>query len=153
VSKAFTREDDHSDESFAPQRAPLPPGTPNYITPQGAAKIRSELETLLEKKRASADPSTASDSRIQYLQALIQTFVVVEPAPSDVVRFGSSVSVIQNGSPETYLIVGVDEIDLALDHISWQSPLARALMSRHIGDRITFHAPSGPQELIVTAIS
>ena len=118
-----------------------------------AAKIRSELETLLEKKRASADPSTASDSRIQYLQALIQTFVVVEPAPSDVVRFVSSVSVIQNGSPETYLIVGVDEIDLALDHISWQSPLARALMSRHISDRITFHAPSGPQELIVTAIS
>jgi transcription elongation factor GreB len=153
VSKAFTREDDDPGESFTPPRAPLPPGTRNYITPGGAAKINAQLQHLIEEKRNSSTPSPALDSRIQYLQSLVLTFVLVEPTPSDVVRFGSTVHVIQNGSPETYCIVGVDEIDLERDHISWLSPLARALMSHRVGERVTFRAPSGNQELIITQIS
>lgn len=155
MSKAFTRESDDSEETFAPPRAPLPPGTQNYITPDGAAKIKGELHHLLEAKRAlgpDAPNRTASDARIQYLQNLTQSFVIVEPASSDVVRFGSTVTLIQNGAQETYRIVGADEIDLDQNHISWLSPLARALMSHRLGDRIHFRAPSGPQELTVTNI-
>ena len=153
MSKAFTREDDSSEENFAPPRAPLPPGTQNYITPDGAARIRSEVEALLTKKKNSGTPNASADSRIQYLQSLIQTFVIVEPGPSEVVRFGSTVSVIQNGSPETYRIVGVDEIDLERDHISWLSPLARALMGKRAGDKLTFRAPAGAQEIAIQNIS
>ena len=79
--------------------------------------------------------------------------VIVEPARSELVRFGSTVSVVQNGSPETYRIVGVDEIDLDRDHISWLSPLARALMGRRAGDKITFRAPAGPQEISISSIA
>ena len=155
MSKAFTRESDDSAESFAPPRAPLPPGTQNYITAGGAAKIKAELDRLLKAKRSLAPDApnrTTFDSRIQYLQSLTQSFVIVEPASSDVVRFGSTVTVIQNGAEETYRIVGVDEIDLDKNHISWLSPLARALMSRRVGDRINFRAPSGPQDLTITNI-
>jgi transcription elongation factor GreB len=157
VSKAFTREDSDSD-NFAPTRAPLPPGTQNYITPAGAARIKSELTSLLEKKRAAADGSApqseqqALDGRIQYLQALANTLVIVEPAPSDVVRFGATVTLKRSGQPETYTIVGVDEIDLDRNHISWLSPLARALMSRRAGDRVIFKSPAGPESIEITAI-
>jgi transcription elongation factor GreB len=153
VSKAFTREDDSSGDCFAPPRAPLPQGTRNYITPAGASKIQAELQKLIARKQDSSDQSSSLDPRIQYLQSLVQSFVVVEPIPSDVVRFGSTVSLIQNGSHETYRIVGVDEIDLDRNHISWLSPLARALMSHRAGDHITFRAPSGTQELLITEIS
>lgn len=154
MSKAFTRESDNSAENFAPLRAPLPPGTQNYITTEGAAKIRAELNRLLESKRntSATENRSAIEQRIQYLQSLIGTFVVVESGASDVVRFGSTVKVLQNGEAETYRIVGVDEIDLERDHISWLSPLARALMSRKVGDEIEFRAPSGLQKLKVLSI-
>ena len=153
MSKAFTREDD-SEESFAPQRAPLPPGTQNYITAEGAAKIQAELDRLLHRKRATlaTDTSRSLDARIQYLQNLIPTFVVVESGSSEVVRFGSDVTVNQNGVEERYRIVGVDEIDLENDHISWLSPLARALMAKKVGDVVEFRAPSGVQRLKILAI-
>ena len=153
MSKAFTREDD-SEESFAPQRAPLPPGTQNYITSSGAAKVQAELERLLQRKRdGSANASAPGiDARIQYLQNLIRTFVVVEPGSSEVVRFGSRVTVNQNGVEERYWIVGVDEIDLENDHISWLSPLARALMAKRVGDTVEFRAPSGIQRLRILSI-
>jgi transcription elongation factor GreB len=154
VSKAFTRESDDSSENFAPPRAPLPPGTQNYITNEGAAKIGAELNRLLESKRdaSATENRSATDQRIQYLQNLIGTFVVVEGGASDVVRFGSTVKLLQNGEEEVYRIVGVDEIDLDRNHISWLSPLARALMSRRVGDEIEFRAPSGLQKLKVLSI-
>lgn len=153
MSKAFTREDD-AEEDFAPQRAPLPPGTQNYITSEGAAKIQGELDRLLERKRnlPTEDSNRSLDGRIQYLQNLIRTFVVVERGDSDVVRFGSEVTVNQNGIEERYRIVGVDEIDLERDHISWHSPLARALMAKRVGEVVEFRAPSGMQRLIILAI-
>ena len=153
MSKAFTREDD-SEESFTPQRAPLPPGTQNYITSAGALKIQAELDRLLNRKREAppTDPNRSLDARIQYLQNLIRTFVVVEPGSSEVVRFGSDVTVNQNGVEERYRIVGVDEIDLENDYISWLSPLARALMAKRVGDVVEFRAPSGLQRLTILAI-
>ena len=155
MSKAFTRESDDSGENFAPPRAPLPPGTQNYITPEGAAKIRAELARLLETKRnlaADAPNRSAVENRIQHLQNLVKTFVVVERSASEVVRFGSEVLVNQNGTEERYRIVGVDEIDLERDHISWLSPLARALMARRAGDEVDFRAPSGMQRLKILSI-
>ena len=153
MSKAFTREDD-SEESFTPQRAPLPPGTQNYITSAGAGKIQAELDRLLNRKREAppTDSNRSLDARIQSLQNLIRTFVVVEPGSSEVVRFGSDVTVSQNGVEERYRIVGVDEIDLENDYISWLSPLARALMAKRVGDVVEFRAPSGLQRLTILAI-
>jgi transcription elongation factor GreB len=44
-------------------------------------------------------------------------------------------------------IVGLDEIDLDRNHISWKSPLARALLKSGPGDRVVLHAPGGTEPL------
>jgi transcription elongation factor GreB len=44
-------------------------------------------------------------------------------------------------------IVGRDEVDLDRNHISWLSPLARALMKSGVGDRVVLHAPGGTEQL------
>jgi transcription elongation factor GreB len=49
-------------------------------------------------------------------------------------------------------IVGTDEVDLNRNHISWVSPLGRALMKSAAGDRVTLHAPGGTEELIVLKV-
>ena len=140
-------------EVFAPPRAPLPPGTKNYITKRGAEKIQRELEALLERKKAAAESDQRSiEARIQYLQALIRSLVAVEPSPSEVVRFGARLRVRRTGGEETYTIVGVDEIDLDQNHISWLSPLARALNGRHVGERIAFKSPGGTEQIEILTI-
>jgi len=155
VSKAFTKEDG-GEEIFAPPRAPLPPGTKNYITKSGADRIQAELSDLILKKREHAGSQSEQlnrDARIQYLQTLINSFIVVEPSASDVVRFGATVTVKRDSQSETYTIVGVDEIDLDRNRISWLSPLARALMSHRVGDRISFKSPAGAEQLEILAVA
>jgi transcription elongation factor GreB len=49
-------------------------------------------------------------------------------------------------------IVGTDEVDLKRNHISWVSPLARALMKAAAGDRVVLQAPSGTENLIVLEV-
>jgi transcription elongation factor GreB len=157
VSKAFTKEDG-GEEIFTPPRAPLPPGTKNYITKSGAERIAAELSELIRRKRdlsaseAGESEQKTLDGRIQYLQTLVNSFVVVEPSASDIVRFGAEVTLKRGAQTESYTIVGVDEIDLDKNHISWLSPLARALMSRRVGDRVKFQSPAGPEELEIVPI-
>ena len=153
MSKAFTREDG-AEEVFAPPRAPLPPGTKNYITKNGADRIHADLSELIQRKRNTPNESEqqALETRIQHLQSLIASFVVVEPTASDLVRFGAVVTVKRSSQTETYTIVGVDEIDLDNNQISWLSPLARALMSHRVGDRISFKSPAGQEQLEILSI-
>ena len=155
MSKAFTKEDG-GEEIFAPPRSPLPPGTKNYITQSGAERIQAELSDLILKKReqpGSQSEQLNRDARIQYLQTLINSFIVVEPSASDVVRFGATITLKRGSQSETYTIVGVDEIDLDRNRISWLSPLSRALMSRRVGDRISFKSPTGVEELEILAVA
>ena len=49
-------------------------------------------------------------------------------------------------------IVGLDEVDLERHHISWVSPLARALMKRAPGDLVVLHAPGSTQQLHVLEV-
>jgi transcription elongation factor GreB len=161
MSKAFTREDDA--EEFAPIR-PLPtlaPGVKNYITPQGAENLRAELESLLAARSQAATSGDRAqmgnlDQRIARLQQILATIVPTAPSPAceGQVCFGASVTVkYPSGDLETYRLVGVNEIDLDRDWISWQSPLARALMNAKIGDVVRFKAPTGEQQLEITAVS
>ncbi len=79
------------------------------------------------------------------------------PPPSgdaDVVRFGATVTVRRSdGSEDTYRIVGVDEIDLERSWVSWQSPIAKALLNARRGERVRFKFPSGEEELEIAGVS
>jgi transcription elongation factor GreB len=158
MSKAFTREDDASEKTPLPPLPTLPPGVKNYITQSGEAKLRADLESLLEKRSTvtvTADRGQI-DQRIARLQQILSTLVPVARPASECenqVCFGATVTVrYSSGDLETYRIVGINEIDLDRDWISWQSPLARALLNAKVGDTVRFKAPAGEQQLLITDV-
>lgn len=166
MSRAFVRESDVPQlPELPPQVSPLPPGAKNYLTPEGAEKLRAELARLAETQRpplaaAPADDLDAKrelqvlDQRIRYLQESLRTAEVVPPsAEKEVVRFGATVTVREKSARETqYRIVGVDETDLDRNWVSWLSPIARALLNARRGDRVVLKAPRGDRELEIVAI-
>jgi transcription elongation factor GreB len=157
MSKAFTREDDATEITPLRPLPALPPGVKNYITSAGAEALRAELANL-EKERSAAlakeRGQTANlDQRIARLEQILSSLTVVEPSPANEVRFGASVAVkYPSGDVETFRIVGINEIDLEQNLISWQSPLARALMNAKLGDVVRFRAPAGEQRLEIVSL-
>ena len=168
MSKAFTRDENEGPEipEVVPTASVLTPGAKNYITPQGAQKLRDELQKLAEVTRpelveARDDPDAKRqlarvDQRIRQLEESLQAAQVVDPAvgPADVVRFGARVTVRDSdGTDTTYRIVGVDETDADQNWVSWISPIAKALLNRRRDERIRFKFPSGEQILEIREIS
>jgi len=168
MSRAFVRESDVPQlPDLPPLVSPLPPGTKNYLTPGGVVHLHAEIARLADTQRpalvaAPADDIDAKhelqllDQRLRYLQESLRTAEIVAPpaGPFETVHFGATVTVRENGGPETrYRIVGVDETDLDRNWVSWLSPLARALMNAQRGQRVTFKAPRGPKELEIVQIT
>jgi transcription elongation factor GreB len=166
MSKAFTRESDDAPETTALPRpsASLPPGAKNYLTPQGAQRLRSELEQLMEDRARLAASLGANekaqlpglDQRIRLLRdSLTSADIVTPPAgiPERVV-FGATVTVRErDGEVSRYRIVGVDETDIDQGWVSWISPIAKALLNTRVGQRVRFKFPSGEKEFEIVAIS
>jgi transcription elongation factor GreB len=70
------------------------------------------------------------------------------------VFFGATVRYAdETGSERVASIVGIDEVDLDRNHISWVSPLARALMKAAAGDVVVLRAPGGTHQLTVIDVS
>ena len=100
------------------------------------------------------------DRRIRYLTKRIDAAEVVDPeAPraaqaaarvffSATVRYANAA-----GTARVVTIVGADEVDLDRNHISWLSPLARALMKSRAGDRVMLHAPGGTEPLQILDVT
>jgi transcription elongation factor GreB len=167
MSKAFTRDENEGPEIPDVVATPsiLPPGAKNYITPEGAEKLRDELKRLVEITRPELagvrdDPDTKRqlarlDQRIMQLEDSLQSAEIVSP-PSDtnIVRFGANVTVRASDKTETsYRIVGVDETDVENNRVSWMSPIAKALLNRRRGQQIRFKFPSGEETLEIIEIS
>lgn len=166
MSKAFTRESDDEPEFVATRpRTVLPPGSKNYLTPDGAERLRAELAGLLETRRPQViarsvgqpDKSAARhlDQRIAQLEECLSTGVIVPaaPLPHDQVRFGAFVTIRhRSGDLDEYRIVGVDEMDADRGWVSWLSPIAKALINAKLGQRVRFRFPSGEDDLEIVAI-
>jgi transcription elongation factor GreB len=168
MSKAFTRDENEGPDipDILPTASALAPGSKNYITPEGAQKLREELQRLVEVTRpelvaARGDPDAKRqlarlDQRIAQLEESLQAAEIVEPpaAAPRVVRFGAWVTVRQSDGSETrYRIVGVDETDPDNNWVSWMSPIAKALLNRKQGERIRFKFPSGEETLAIEKVS
>jgi len=151
---------------------------PNYITPEGAKKLQGELADLLWKQRprvvqdvadaaAQGDRSENAeyiygkrklreiDRRIHWLTRRLESATVVKPRidPVASIYFGAFVEVEdEKGARAEYRIVGEDEIDLDRGHISWRSPIGRALLRRRQGDTILLHKPNGDAELTILGV-
>jgi len=130
MSRAFVKEDVDPPERSGRKRSAsgLPPGTTNYITARGAKRLRDELQKLLAANAAS--------ERIIELEHILASVHVVdppEPTPNSV-GFGATVTVKdEKGLTESYTIVGVDELGLEPDAVSWISPIGKALLAADMG--------------------
>jgi transcription elongation factor GreA len=140
---------------------------PTYLTPEGAARLRAELQGLtgprrdeLSKRLRSAiqmgDLSENADyhkakedqafleGRIQEIEAVLRHAVIVEKTHSDAVTVGAHVTVQEEDfDPETYHIVGAKEADSRNSKISNESPIGRALMDHKVGDVVEAETPGG----------
>ena len=144
MSRAFIKEDVDPPERSGRKRSAsgLPPGAMNYITARGANRLRDELQKL----RAS----NAVDERVFELEQILATVYVVDPPDpaSNSVAFGATVTVKDaKGVLETYTVVGVDELDLKPDAVSWISPIGKALLAADMGHSIRL--PDGRTAKIV----
>ena len=144
MSRAFIKEDVDPPERSGRKRAAsgLPPGASNYITARGANRLRDELQKL----RAS----NAADQHVSELEQILASVHVVDPPDpaSNSVAFGATVTVKDaKGVTETYSVVGVDELDLEPDAVSWISPIGKALLAADMGHSIRL--PDGRTAKIV----
>jgi transcription elongation factor GreB len=163
MSKAFTKDESEAVlTDVVTPRAPLPSGTPNYVTPRGLELLRSELAGL-EAERAAlglADDAARRTAarlaaRIAELEGRIATAVPIDPAThaQDRVRFGATVRVRgADGAERRFQIVGVDEADPQQGRIAFVAPLARALLGQSVGAEVTFQSPRGIEQLEVLEI-
>jgi len=180
MSKAFTKESDGDDEDDLPEdMGGLPATAKNYMTPEGFARMRDELNTLMRKERpevvkvvtwaaGNGDRSENGDyiygkkrlreidRRVRYLSKRLANAEVVDPATrtkTDQVFFGATVTTANAEDKErTVKIVGVDEVDLEKGHVSWISPIAKALMRAHEGDVVNLRTPAGLEELEIVKV-
>jgi transcription elongation factor GreB len=159
VSRAFTKEDTAEVPLVVP-RAPLPAGTPNYVTGRGLRLLREE-RVALEATRpqgegtASATALTAYQARLSALDERIQSAVTLETGslPRSEVRFSAAVSLLgPDGQERCYRIVGVDEAEPKAGRIAFTAPLAAALTGRRVGDTVLLRSPRGELEYEITAI-
>jgi transcription elongation factor GreB len=158
-------------------RPPQKPGS-KYITPEGYRRLSDELTFLWKTKRpqvtqavreaaAQGDRSENAeyiygkkqlreiDSRVRFLRKRLENITVVDAPPSDLTRifFGAWV-VLENKDGEIthYRIVGPDEFDPQRGYISMDSPVAKALMKKEVGDEIVVNTPEGPIEYCIVGI-
>jgi transcription elongation factor GreB len=178
MSKAFTKETETEDEP-PDEAVALPAGAKNYITPTGFQRLRDELHLLLRTERpkvvevvswaaGNGDRSENGDyiygkrrlreidRRIRFLTKRLEIASVVDPAEQknrDQVFFGATVTYeTSKGAENTVTIVGVDELDPDRGHVSWISPIARALLKAREGDTIELRTPAGPETIEVVEI-
>jgi transcription elongation factor GreB len=173
MRKGFTRE---------PRRDEPGTQVKNYITPGGLQRLKDEHRFLLTKDRPAvtevvtwaagngdrsenADYQYAKrrlrqiDSRIRFLSKRMEAAEVIDPeAPRTGQRatnafFGATVRYANAAGAERVVsIVGTDEVDLDRGHISWASPLGRALVKSTAGDTVVLLAPGGKEDLEILEV-
>src|SRR5579872_1761248 len=168
MRKGFTRK---------PQDDGPATGGRNYITPGGLQRLIDERRFLLTRDRpavvevvawaaGNGDRSENADyqygkrrlrqidARIRFLTKRIEAAEVIDPeAPRPKQSetrafFGATVRYADaSGAERVVSIVGVDEVDLSRNHISWVSPLGRALLKSAAGDTVVLQAPRATEHL------
>src|SRR6186713_3003976 len=165
-----------------PVREAAGPKVKNYITPAGLQRLKDEHRFLMNRERPAVTQVVAwaasngdrsenadyqygkrrlrqIDGRIRFLTKRIDAAEVVDPEKPRTGQsatrafFGATVRYANAAGTERVVsIVGTDEVDLKRDHISWVSPLARALLKSAAGDSVVLQAPGGTEYLDVLEV-
>ena len=152
MSKAFTKDDGPDAPPVPRRRAPLPAGTPNYVTARGLRALRDELERL--GATATKDAQAHAAWRAELEDRVATAVVVGPPEVRDEARFGATVHLRDAaGRARVVRIVGVDEADAARGLVAFTAPLARALLGRRTGDLVGVRVPGGEEELELVSVA
>lgn len=154
-----------------------PPGEPEPLTPNGAARLRAELDELTRARRpeviarirtakehgdlkenaeyhAAREEQSFLEGRIQAIEARLRTATVVDaPVAGSRVGLGSQVTVEHDGETATYTIVGASESHPESGRISSSSPVGRALVGHDVGDDVVVRTPAGERRYTIVAIA
>ncbi len=150
---------------------------PTYLSREGEAALRAELEQLVNVRRSevaarihdakehgdlseNAEYEEAKneqafvEGRIQTLEGMLKTAVLIENSGTEHVALGSVVVVESADGDETFTIVGSAEARPAQGRISNESPVGRALLGRKAGETVTVKLPNGSEfTYTITSIS
>ena len=123
---------------------------PSIVDAIATAREHGDLKENAEYHAAREQQSFA-EGRIQDLEGKLSNAQVIDISnmpQGDRVIFGSLVTIINMDTEQstTYRIVGDDEADVKAGKVSYQSPIARALISKEIGDVVVVKAPGGDVE-------
>ncbi|MDO5506165.1 MAG: transcription elongation factor GreB [Pseudoxanthomonas suwonensis] len=159
---------------------PPPERSTALITPEGHARLKAELDDLWRVQRPDVVKALAAaaaegdrsenaeytyrkkqlggiDRRVRYLSKRLESLRVVDTAPADrnAVYFGANVEIedLGSGRLHRYRIVGPDETDATLGHISIDSPLARAMLKKQVDDEFEATLPGGPVRMLLVDVS
>ncbi len=151
----------------------------NYLTAEGARKLREELDNLRTVKRlelaerlnfaikqgdlsenadyhAAKEDQSFLEGRILELERTLRDIEIVDESRSGAggIRLGSRIVVVEEGfsDRETFQLVGRAEADPSMGKISNESPLGHALLGKRIGDIVRVAAPGGQTVFKITAI-
>ena len=176
--KETTREEEF-DEEDGEEEDETPAPAARYITPEGFARLRGELDALwtVQRPKITNEVSVAAaqgdrsenaeyiygkkklreiDRRIRYLSKRLESLTVVDPKAqkqTDKIFFGAWFTIEdEDGRRATYRIVGPDEFEVKSGQISIESPLARALIGRSVGDDAVVNRPKGEVEVVVLEV-
>jgi transcription elongation factor GreA len=149
-----------------------------YLTAEGAARVKAELEQLkgpareeiAKRLRAAIQMGDLSENadyhkakedqgflegRILELEYLLHNAVIIEETTGrkDVVEVGARVTIQEEDfEPETYHLVGAKEADPRNGKISNESPIGRSLLGAREGDQVTAETPGGQVHLKILKI-
>jgi transcription elongation factor GreB len=147
MSRGFVKEDDQEEVPMVPNRAYLPDGVTNFVTPFGMNQLLTEKQMLIEERdnlhNANENEMRIAlnyiNAKLQLLDARITAARIVNQneQPQNEIRFGAIITLKTDASKniQTFQIVGVDEADISKGKVSFISPIARVLINKKIGDK------------------
>jgi len=148
MSRGFVKEDDQEEVPIVPQRAYLPEGVTNFVTPFGMSQLLAEKQMLVNEKN-NLNNANENEKRIalNYINVKLQLLnnriveakiVNLNEQPQNEIRFGAMITLKIEASKniQTFQIVGVDEADISKRKVSFISPIAKVLINKIIGDKV-----------------
>ncbi len=149
-----------------------------YLTEEGLEDLKRELDELINVKRpeniqaikearalgdlsenadydAAKNDQAEIEGRIKKIEKMLENVEIIEKKNSDVVELGSTVCIKycdDEDETDEYKIVGSQEADPFMSKISNESPIAKAIMNKRVGDVVEVESPNGVYKIEITAI-
>ena len=147
------------------------------LTEEGLAELKKELDELINVKRpanlkaikearalgdlsenadydAAKNDQAELEGRIKKIEKMLENYEIIEKKTTDTVGLGSTVEIkyVDDDEIDEYKIVGSQEADPFMSKISNESPIAKALLNRKVGDIVEVESPNGVYKIEITEI-